>query len=632
MPRNVVPMFAIPVDEPFDKEGWIFEVKWDGYRAIAEVDGDDVRLYSRNLRSFNSRFPVVVTTLARLGRRAVVDGEIVVLDDEGRSQFQLLQQYLKTGKGRLVYYLFDLLYLDDRDLTGLPLTRRKNILRLVLPDLPLVRYSDHVEARGRGLYGVASDRGLEGIIAKEAASPYLPGRRSRSWLKIKIHMVQEVVVGGFTEPRGGRKHLGALVAGVYEGDELAYVAHVGGGFDEAGLAEMRAKLEPLEQEECPFKLAPLTNAPVHWVRPELVAEVKFQEWTEEGLMRQPVFIGLREDKDPKSVGRERPEQTALILEGTKLRTPSFKNVRFEEPNEPGEIVEIEGKRQKITNLDKVFWPEEGYTKGDLIAYYRSVAPYILPHLKDRPESLHRHPDGIFGQSFFHKNVAGIAPEWAETVAVYSEGEDREILYFLCQDEASLVFLANLGCVEINPWLSRKGSLDNPDYMVVDLDPEDISFDKVVEAALAVKETLDEIGAWGYPKTSGATGLHIYVPLGAGYAYDQAKQFGQLVAVLTHRKVPDFTSVERMPYKRPRKVYLDFLQNRRGQTLAAPYSVRPRPGAPVATPLSWDEVKPGLDPTRFTMATTLERLKDIGDIFRPVLKEAVDLADVLKRLD
>ncbi|RQW77321.1 MAG: DNA ligase, partial [Geobacter sp.] len=348
----------------------------------------------------------------------------------------------------------------------------------------------------------------------------------------------------------------------------------------------------------------------------------FSEWTDEGQMRQPVFMGLREDKDPRSVVKE-----------------TFADVRLDDgeatisqKNEVDKYVVIDNRKIKLTNLDKVLWPEENYTKRDLIDYYRTVAKLMLPYLIDRPQSLYRTPNGIYAEGFYHKDVGDLAPDWATTKKIFSESNDKDINYLFCQDEATLVYMANLGCIEINPWLSRVQKLDYPDYVVIDLDPEDIAFDKVVEAALAVKEALGRAGVKGYPKTSGATGIHIYVPLHAEYDYDTATTFARLIATIAHELVPDYTSLVRSPSKRQKKVYLDYLQNRKGQTLAAPYSLRPRKGAPVSTPLKWEEVKPGLDPQAFTIRTIHDRVEKMGDLFRGVLGAGLDLGKCLERLE
>lgn len=621
MPHDVKPMLATLVDEPFDRQGWIFEIKWDGYRAIAEVGRGRLRLYSRNLQPFNDRFPVIQNALPDLGLEAVLDGEIVVVDEKGVSQFQLLQGYLRNQRGRLVYYVFDLLYLEGHDLRELPLIRRKEILRQALPDNPYIKYSDYIDERGEAFFDAAAERGLEGVVGKKADGPYRTGVRSKEWLKVRTRLRQEFVIGGFTEPRGSRTGFGALVLGVFDGDQLEYVGHAGSGLDVKGLIAMREKLEACARDSSPFRIPPKTNMPVHWIEPEYVVEVAFTGWTEDGLLRHPVILGLREDKPARDVRREYAQSAPIGKE-----EPTFPTAKQDQEIIVGE------RTLKVTNLNKVFWPDEGYTKGDLINYYRQIAPVILPYLRDRPESLNRHPNGIYGENFYHKNIeADQAPDWIPRVRVRSEGERRFINYLLCQEEAALVFLANLGCIELNPWNSRAEALDNPDYLIIDLDPGDIPFDAVIETALAVREVLDEAGIPGYPKTSGATGIHIYIPLGAAYDYDHARDFGKLIAVLAHRKVPKISSVERRPSKRPDKVYLDFLQNRRGQTLAAAYCLRPRPGATVSTPLTWDEVSPGLDPRDFTINTIFDRLDDVGDLFAPVLGQGIDIAKSLDRL-
>lgn len=624
MPHKVRPMLATLVAEPFDRPGWIFELKWDGYRAIAEVSRKRVALYSRNHKPFEHRFAPLVESLRQLGHEAVLDGEIVVVDSKGKSSFQLLQNYQKTGQGNLRYYAFDLLHLDGNDLRGLPLRRRKELLAEIFAKSPLVLLSEHEEVHGKALFEAAARQGLEGIIAKDGDSPYREGARSHAWLKIKTHRRQEAVIGGFTEPRGSRKDFGALVLGVYDGDELTYIGHTGGGFNVQSLADLRARLEPLIQRTWPFRSKPKTNAAVHWVKPQLVCEVSFQEWTRDGIMRMPIFVGLREDKLAKDVRREEPEQLReALVEATPRRRPSKKNHanRTEAPA-----------LANLTNLQKVFWPDEGYTKGNLIDYYRMMAPILLPYLHNRPESLHRHPNGIHGESFFQKDVSRQPPpDWVKTVAISSNSEKKRIIYLLCQNEATLLYLANLGCIELNPWNSRVGSLERPDYMILDCDPVQVPFERVIEAAREVRATLERAGAPSFCKTSGKRGLHVFVPLAARYDTERVKQFAELIANLVHLRLPETTSVVRNPAQRQGRVYLDFLQNRRGQTLAAPYSVRPYPGATVSTPLKWSEVRKGLDPSRFTIKTMARRLDRVGDLWQPVLGEGIDLTECLKRL-
>lgn len=646
MPHRITPMLAGSAAEPFDDPGWLFEIKLDGYRAIAEIENGQVQLYSRNNLSFNKRFPAIVSSLASLPVTAVLDGEVVALDEKGRSYFQLLQNSQRTGEENIYYFAFDLLYLDGKDLRAEPLLARKERLRTLLPDLPWVRFSDHIAEYGREFFELARENNLEGILAKRGDSRYFAGRRSRDWLKIKIRLQQEAVICGYTQPRGSRKGLGSLVLGVFENDELVYIGLTGGGFDDAGLKEMFVALQPLVQPESPFRQQVKTNMPATWVRPELVCEVEFSEWTDENVMRQPIFLGLREDKDPRSVVREiipaevqsqaRHEQSTDLdadageqaAEKTAAARPSSKK---EGAKKGEESVVIDGQKLTLTNLDKVFWPEEGYTKGDVVDYYRNMAPVILPYLADRPESMYRTPHGITEGGFYQKEAGDLLPPWITAKEIYSKHVDKNIRFLVCQDEATLVYMANLGCIEINPWLSRLQQLDYPDYLVIDLDPEDIPFEKVVETAIAVHEVLESAGAESFPKTSGATGIHIYVPLGARYDYDTAGGFAKLVATLAHHKVPGFTSLLRSPKQRQKKVYLDFLQNKPGQTLAAPYSIRPRPGATVSTPLKWEEVKPGLDPRQFTIRTIGERLERVGDLFQGVLGPGIDMERCLERL-
>ena len=652
IPHEVRPMLATSVQEPFDDPDWLFEIKLDGYRCIAELESGRVQLYSRNNISFNKRFATVVRSLETLHLDAVFDGEVVSLDDKGRSYFQLLQNNQRTGQGNISYFVFDLLFLNGEDLRHEPLVTRKEMLRDLLPDLPDIRFSDHIMEYGKQFFELARQNNLEGIVAKRTDSQYQTGKRSRDWLKIKIRLQQEAVICGFTEPRGSRKNFGSLVLGVYEDDQLVYIGLAGGGFDEMGLKEFHATLLQLVQPHSPFKQRVKTDMPVQWVKPVLVCEVEFAEWTDENVMRQPIFLGLREDKDPMAVVREqfsaeaqasaagKREENAGATGGYHLiasdeaggikKTGRRKAASSKKGKD--EVLVIEGHRLELTNLDKVFWPDEGYTKGDVIDYYRKVARSMLPHLQDRPESLYRTPHGITEGGFFQKEAGELPPPWIATKEIFSRHVDKNIKFFICQDEATLVYMANLGCIEINPWLSRLQTLNYPDYFVIDLDPEDIPFEKVIEAALAVHDVLDRADAISFPKTSGATGMHIYVPLGARYDYDTAQTFAKVVATLVHHQVPEFTSLLRSPKNRQKKVYLDFLQNKAGQTLAAPYSIRPRPGATVSAPLKWEEVTSGLTPRQFTLATMPARLEHLGDLFSGVMGPGIDIEKCLENLE
>lgn len=644
MPLQVKPMLATLTDEAFNDKDWIFEVKWDGYRAIANIKGKDVSLYSRNLLSFDKKFAPIYKALSSFEYDAIIDGEIIALNDEGKVDFQQLQAWQKTGEGTLIYYVFDIIWLEGYSLAGLPLIERKEILKQIIPENDAIRFSDHIEDTGIDFFELAGKQGLEGIMAKEKNSAYLLNSRSSSWLKIKTNQRQEVIIAGFTQGRGGRKHFGSLVLGIYEKGKLEYVGHTGSGFNDKTLADLYKKLEKIETADCPFEKKPKTQMPARWVKPQLVCEVKFQEWTREGSMRHPIFMGLREDKKAKDVTREKeiPLKTAK-KEGEKedvphQKEPKTRTKKIDIKKEQGRFdpalkevdLTINKKKITFTNLGKLYWKKEKITKGDMLNYYDRIGEFMLPYMKDRPQSLNRHPDGIDGKSFYQKNVAGKVPDWVETYDYTSESDGETKEFYVCKDHASLLYIANLGCIEMNPWHSRVQSAENPDWCVIDLDPGEISFEKVIEAAQVVKEVLDGLGIPSYPKTSGSTGIHIYIPLGARYTYEQSKQLAELVVTFVHDRIPAFTSLERSPSKRKDKIYLDYLQNRAIQTIAAPYSLRPKPGATVSTPLFWDEVKKGLKMSDFTMFTIFDRLKETGDIFTPVLKKGIDMEEALKK--
>ncbi|MCI0681222.1 MAG: DNA ligase D [Gemmataceae bacterium] len=646
MPHRIKPMLATLVDKPFDRAGWLFEIKWDGFRALAEIERGKVRLYSRNLLSYEQTFAPLVRALEVFGHDAVLDGEIVALDAQGRSQFELLQNYQKSREGVLAYYIFDLLYLDGQDLRGVPLRQRKELLASLLGRHPALRLSEHIEERGVAFFKAAADQGLEGIIAKNAASRYREGKRGPEWLKLKARKQQEAVIAGYTEPRGTRQELGALILGLFDNGELTYIGHTGSGFDQDSLAAVRAKLEPMLQKACPFKKTPKTNAPAHWVKPALVCEVAFQGWTGDGSMRHPVFLGLREDRAADDVHREVPQHVPEVIKAAdanpaRSASPTHQSAPRAARNDAAPSDRAGGGASAsaaaaavlpagaFTNLDKIYWPDEGYTKGDMLRYYHQAAPWIVPYLRDRPLNLNRHPNGIRGQGFFHKDMGHQPPPaWVRTAAIHSESRGKEMRYLVCQDEATLLYVANLGCIEMNPWHSRVESLERPDYLIIDLDPQDVPFAEVVTAAQEVRKLLEDQGVECCCKTSGKRGLHVYVPLGARYAYDQARRFAEIIATLAHTRLPHTTSMLRSPAQRRQRIYLDYLQNRHGQTIAAPYSVRPVPGATVSTPLRWQEVGKKLDPAAFTIATIQRRLDRVGDLWKPVLGRGVDLEKCL----
>jgi len=661
-------MLATLVDEPFDGENWLFEIKWDGYRAIGSVIKGNTDLYSRNNISFKERYAPITGALKDFSNDAILDGEVVALDEKGLPRFQYLQNWQKDQQGELVYYVFDLMWIDGYDLTQLPLIERKKILKQIIPESDIIRYSDHIEKNGKEFFELAKQQGLEGIIAKNKNSSYDFNVRSRNWLKIKTAARQEAVICGFTAPRASRQYFGALILGIYEDDRWVYAGHTGSGFNEKSLKETWNKLQPLITDKCPFDTEPKTNMPATWVKPKLVCEIKFQEWTQDHIMRVPIFMGLRTDKKPTEVKKEKVMETKTVKKeklpankeqkSTDKKTfskksgnekarkkSSSKNNKMGDPIAPDSYrdgwisadeneksVTLNGQGLKLTNLDKVYWKKENYTKRDLLNYYHDIAPFMLPYMKNRPQSLNRHPNGISGMSFFQKNVQGKVPDWVETFEEFSESTNETVHYFVCTNEASLIYLANLGCIEMNPWHSTIMKPGNPGYCLIDLDPHEIGFDKVIESAQGVKKVLDELSIPAWCKTSGASGLHICIPLGAKYNYDQSRQLAELVVNLVHHEIPSFTSVERSPSKRRRKVYLDFLQNSKGQTVACVYSVRPKPGATVSTPLFWEEVKKGLSPSDFTIKNLFERLKTEGDIFKPVYEKGIDLKKTLATIE
>jgi bifunctional non-homologous end joining protein LigD len=618
MPHDIKPMLATLIDKPFNKKGWIFEIKWDGYRAISEIENGKALLYSRNHQPFEDKFPIIFEALKGIPHDAVLDGEVVVLDKSGKPSFQKLQYYSHEKEGELIYYVFDILYLDGEDLQKKTLRERKEVLAKIIPKKGPIVLNEEIEGQGESFFQAAKEQGLEGVIAKDAESSYRQGIRGPHWLKIKTHQRQEAVICGFTKPKGNRENFGALILGVYKGKKLHYIGGVGSGFDDIGLQTILKILSPLIRKTSPFHQTPDLGSGLSWVEPKIVCEIKFQEWTRDGLMRQPIFMGLREDKLPAEVQKEE-----VFLEQANF----FGKGPTKSDDEDSLEVIIDKQKLQISHPNKVFWPEDKISKIDLIQYYREISPFILPYLKDRPESLKRYPDGITGESFFHKNIE-IAPDWVKTIEISSA--DKKVNYLLCQNEPTLIYLINLGCIDLNPWNSSVANLDNPDYLIIDLDPHKTSFKTVVTTALGVREILEGVGIASMVKTSGATGMHIYIPLGAKYDYEQTRQFAQLIAIKVNKVLPQVTSLERSPEKREGKVYLDVFQNARGQTLAAPYSVRAMPGATVSTPLDWSEVNMKLTPQQFTMKNVVTRLNKIGDIFKPVLGKGIDIESVLKK--
>jgi bifunctional non-homologous end joining protein LigD len=609
--RDYAPMLASLVTELPAGDGWLFEPKWDGYRALAYVRGGEATLRSRRGNDLSQRFATVAKELPQALRTpdAVVDGEVCALDENGRPSFSAMQQG-KPGTP-LVYEIFDVLEIDGEQLCDLPLTERRERLEALVIPSRTIQVSGAFDD-GEALLEAAREQGLEGVMAKKATSRYRAGSRGHDWLKVKTHGEQEFVIVGYTKGEGRRAHsFGSLVLAVNEDGALRWVGNVGTGFDEKTIAELLAALEALRAGESPLAVVPkmpkVRKADVVWVRPQLVAQVKFAEWTHDGHLRAPVFLGLRDDKEAAEVRAEKPET-------------------------PSEV--------KLSNLDKLFWPEDDpsgpITKGELIDYYRAVAPVLVPHLRKRPFTMRRYPDGAYGKAFFQKDAPKGMPEWIPRFHVQVSTRERPpkqrwIDAPMVDDERALLWMVNMGCIDMNAWYSRVDKPDRPDFVLFDLDPSpDVGFKEVVQVALIVKEALDALGLVSFPKTSSAEGMHVVVPVERRYTYGDTREFCEIVAGAIARAHRGLATTEWSKAKR-RGVLIDANQNGEGKTIASAYSVRPRPGAPVSTPLRWDEVEESLDPTRFTMEVVLERVRRHGDLFEGALTTRQRLEPALRAL-
>jgi bifunctional non-homologous end joining protein LigD len=618
--RAYKPMLATLEDEQHMPKGddWEFEIKWDGYRIVATVAGGQAQLRTRKDQDYTERFANVAKELAKALKTpdAVLDGEVCALDEDGRPSFSAMQQG-KPGTP-IVYYVFDLLEVDGEPLLDLPLSERRKRLRKLLDGRNrTVKFSEPFDD-GPALLTAAKERRLEGIMGKRLDSRYLPGRRTRDWLKFKTHGEQELVIAGYTKGKGRREwSFGSLVLGAYDGDELRWVGNVGTGFDDDEIERLLKKLRPLERKDPPFpeppKMPRVRKGEVVWVEPKLVAEVSFAEWTHDGRLRAPVYQGLRQDKDAREVHREVPE--------------------------PAPIPDVirKGKRTlRLSNLDKPFWPDEGITKGDLLAFYRDVAHVAVPHLRDRPFTLKRYPDGWQGKFFFQKDKPPGMPDWIPTVNIEVSTREtprrrRRIDAPLVNDELALLWVVNMGCIDLNTWYSRVDNLDRPDFVLFDLDPSpDVGFRETVQVARLVKEALDALGLESFCKTSGSDGIHVLVPIQRRSTYDDTRQFAEIVAGALARTHRGLVTTEWSKAKR-RGVLIDSNQNGEGKTIASVYSVRPRAGAPVSTPLRWEEVDESLDPAAFTMDVVRQRVREYGDLFEGVLKTRQSLSAALKSL-
>jgi bifunctional non-homologous end joining protein LigD len=618
MPGFFDPMGATLADHLPKGAEWIFEVKWDGVRGLVFIDNGALSIYTRNNNRCERQYPELQVLPHYIeAEQTILDGEIVVLDSKGVSHFELIQPRIhsqdansiaKMGQKNPVHlFVFDLLFLDGYDLRRAPLIERKRLLEKIVKPFSLLRVSDHFENAGEDLLEAARQSGLEGLVAKSTNSVY-ESRRSRNWLKLKLTSEQEFVIAGYTP--GEREHFGSLVLGYHEGGKLHYAGNVGTGFNARNLAGLWALLEPLKISKMPFAVADKIPKGTLWVKPELVAQIKFANWTGDRKLRAPVYLGLRDDKRSVEVSREEVPPAGFL-------TPERKEV----------TTTIDGHSLKFTNLDKIYYPEDGYTKRDLLNYYDAVAELLLPHLKDRPLSLKRYPNGIHADYFFQKNTPDGYPSWLGTRTI------EKIRYVLADDRASLLYLTNLGCIDQNPWMSRVGSLEHPDFILIDLDPQECAFAKIVEAALLVKQKLDAIGLTGYPKTTGGDGMHIYIPIEPVYSYEQARTFAEVIARMIAAERPDlFTTPRSVAAREKNHVYFDYLQIAESKTISAPYVARAYVGAPVSTPLAWDEVKPSLLPSQFTIGNAPERFARVGDLFAGVLKSPQTIENAFARLE
>jgi bifunctional non-homologous end joining protein LigD len=652
--RDFPLMLAKLSEHQVDGAPWLFELKYDGVRALAIRDGEHTRLFARSGREITNRYPEVTLAFNSLPyERFVMDGEITALDETGRPSFQLLQRRMHVDDRHQVarlsfavpvhHFLFDLLVFDEFDLRRLTLEQRKNLLeQLIRRDGPL-RYCEHVIAHGRAFYDEVAKSGLEGIVAKRRDSPYR-GTRSGDWLKIKCPLQRRFAIGGYTDPEGTRTHFGALLLGMYDSrGELRFTDKVGTGFNRETLARIKAMLDPLSRPTSPFRKAgadePVPPRDAHFVEPRLVCEVRFGEWTNHGGIRHPSFLKLVPDADVREClygGPEEEDDTAVAANGDDLSEPGGAIREAAEPmaqknhrQEPAS----DGHRTTTTHPEKVFWPREGYTKGEMVQYYRAIAGWMLPYLKDRPVMLTRYPDGIAGKSFYQKDAPAFAPRWIRKEKIYSEDADREISFFIIDSEEALAYVANLAAITIHIWSSRTPHLERPDWLLFDIDPKGSTTANAVTVAREVAGVLKNLGMRAYLKTSGQMGLHVVAGLKPKYTYEQARMFSELVARLVVERMPELATINRNPHTRKGKVYIDYLQLGHGKTIAAPFSIRAQDGAPVSAPLKWNELRSDLDPRSYNITTMVERMKRLGtDPFLGSLTDQMSLEEALPTLE
>ena len=610
---------------PFTREGWLFELKLDGYRILADLTEGEVKLLTRRGNDANASFPEIVKAVAALPyRHVILDGEVIAADENGRPSFQRLQQrarFLRPAELRraslenpVTFYAFDLIAFEDRDLRGLPLIERKRLLRDVLPPAGAVHYLDHFEKDGERVFAEVEKMGLEGLVAKKASSTYRGGRTD-TWLKIRSDRTGDFVIVGFTAPKGSRTGLGALHVADYVDGQLTYAGRVGSGFSDIELGNLRKELEAVRRPR-PAVRRPGSHRPGHVLGR-----------AQAGVRGAVQGMDRRAAAPPSGLPPVARRQVARGLRPADGHGPAGRRARRTPP-----APSMEERNVVLSNQDKVFWPEERYTKGDLVEYYRAISPWLLPYLAERPVVLTRFPDGINGKSFYQKDAPAFTPDWLRTERMWSEATQREIDYFVADDVPSLLYLANLAAIPLHMWLSRVGTLELPDFCVIDLDPKGAPFADVVRIALAVHELCETLGLPHYAKTTGSTGIHVMIPLARQLTYEQSRGFGELLSRVVVARMPEIATVVRAVQRRDGKVYLDYMQNAHGQLIVAPFSVRPLPGAPVSMPITWDEVNESLDLKAFTIKTALERMKRVGDPMAPVLTDKPDLLSALGALN
>ena len=652
MPQTLAPMQAELGQAAFDQTGWVWEPKLDGYRALAFITAQGVQLRSRRGLDLAKDFPRLAE---ELGRQAVssmiLDGEIVAFDAAGKPSFNALQ----NRAPQTVFYAFDLLYFAGLDLRERRYAERRRYLTQCLLPSTLVQLV-HATEEGIALQAAAAASGLEGVVGKRSDSRYEAGRRSRAWLKVKATHSDDFVVGGYTRGRGARASLGALLVGYWEGGRLHYASHVGSGLDDAGVARLQARLDALRTKECPFVEKPPLNGPAVWVRPELVAEVKFQDWTAERRLRAPVFLRLREDLDAKEVRQDGGDE---LLQQLDNRKAAF-------------TLHVGADDIRLTHLDRVYWPADvaraqpALTKRDLLRYFVQVAPFILPHLQDRPLTMIRMPDGIHGQRFFQKHWEQERPAFVETLTVFSGHKDESHEYLVCNNLPTLLWLAQSGTLEFHVWHSRarpgadaasRGTdyatslesleasvLNYPDYVLFDIDPyiysgkeaagaepelNTVAFEKGKEVAFRLRELLHGMGLEAIVKTSGKTGLHVFVPIRRALDFEAARAVSEAVGRHLMRQHPQDITLEWSIPKRTGKIFMDYNMNVRGKTLNVAYSPRGAPGAPVSMPLTWEELA-GAHPLDFRITNAAQRLARTGDRWSDALNRKQSLEKALGR--